>query len=83
MTSSLETTVIAVIAIVIFYVLLGSILTFTWNRSVAKIFNTTTQLDIVEALFLLVTMNILFGTFSQGALTTYHNYSNKITSGMN
>jgi hypothetical protein len=80
MASALESTVIVASVIVLFYVLLGSILTFTWNRSVAKIFNTTSQLDLVEALFLLVTMNILFGTFSQGVLSTYHNNGNKNSS---
>lgn len=77
MASGLETTVIAAVTIVIFYVLLGSILTFTWNRSVTKIFGTD-QLDLVEALFLLLTMNILFGTFTQATLNTYNTYANKV-----
>lgn len=81
MASSLETTVITVITVVIFYILLGSILTFTWNRSLTKIFNSS-QIDIVEALFLLVTMNILFGTFAQGALTVYNSYADRVTSNL-
>jgi hypothetical protein len=78
MASALETTVITVITVVIFYILLGSVLTFTWNRSVTKIFNSS-QIDLVESLFLLVTMNILFGTFAQGALTVYNSYADSVT----
>ena len=81
MSSTLETTVIAVITVVIFYILLGSILTYTWNRSVSKIFESS-QIEIVEALFLLVTMNILFGTFAQGALTMYNSYADSVTSNL-
>jgi Na+(H+)/acetate symporter ActP len=69
--SPLETAVVAVVAVVIFYVLLGSILAFTWNRSVTKVFGTN-QLDVIQALFLLVTMHILFGTFSHCAYTMYN-----------
>jgi uncharacterized membrane protein len=81
MASGLEATVIAVVTVVIFYVLLGSVLTFTWNRSVTKVFGSS-PLDLVEALFLLVTMNILFGTFTQGALTAYNGYASRVTSGL-
>jgi uncharacterized membrane protein len=79
--SGLELTVVAVVTIVVFYVLLGLILSFTWNRSVTKIFQSR-ELDLVEAIFLLITMNILFGTFSQSALVVYNGYANKLTSGM-
>lgn len=79
--SALENTVIVVVTIVIFYVLLGLVLSFTWNRSVAKILGTN-QLDLVEAIFLLLTMNILFGTFSQSALAMYNNYTYRMTSNL-
>jgi hypothetical protein len=74
----MENTVIAVVTVVVFYVLLSCILSFTWNRSVTKIFNSS-PLDWVEGLFLLLTMNILFGTFSQGAFAVYSGYANKVT----
>ena len=82
MSPSLETTVIAAIVIVIFYLILGSILAFTWNRSVTKVWGNQHELGVIEALFLLVTMNILFGTFSQSALAVYNNGANQITSNM-
>ena len=78
MTSAFETSVMTVITVAIFYYLLAILLTFTWNRSVSKIF-TTPMIDVVEALLLLLTMNILFGTFSQAALHWYSNYANKFT----
>ena len=81
MASDLEISIIALITVVIFYLLLGLILTFTWNRSVTKIFNTG-EIHILEAVFLLLTMNILFGTFSHGALTVYNGYNNKSTNNM-
>lgn len=80
--SSLETTVVALVVVVIFYLLLGSILAFTWNRSVTKVWGIQHELGVIEALFLLVTMNILFGTFSQTALSTYQNHTNKLTSNL-
>lgn len=77
MNSNLESSVVAVVTAVVFYLILAGILSFTWNRSVGKIFNSK-PLDLVESLFLLVTMNILFGTFSQGALVIYTGYVNKL-----
>ena len=82
MSSVLETTVVAAVVVVIFYLILGSILAFTWNKSVTKIWGIQHELGIIEALFLLVTMNILFGTFSQSALSVYHNQTNKFMSNM-
>ena len=82
MSSALETTVVAVVVIVIFYLILGSILAFTWNRSVTKVWGSEHSLGVIEAIFLLLTMNILFGTFTQSALATYHNQTNKFTSNM-
>jgi hypothetical protein len=73
MNSSLETSVVAVVAVVIFYLILSGILSFTWNRSVSPVFNLR-PVGVMEALFLLLTMNILFGTFSQSALVVYNNY---------
>jgi hypothetical protein len=77
--SSLETSVVAVIVVVIFYLIMGSILAFTWNRSVSKVWGADHNLGVVEALFLLITMNILFGTFSQSALTVYNANTSKYT----
>lgn len=82
MSYTLETTVIAAIVIVIFYLILGSILAFTWNRSVTKVWGIQHELGVIEALFLLVTMHILFGTFNQSAMIAYHNSANKITSNL-
>jgi len=82
MSSTLETTVLAVIVVVIFYLILGSVLAFTWNRSVTKVWGIQHELGVIEALFLLVTMNILFGTFTQSALATYQNNANKLTSNL-
>jgi len=75
MSSALETAVVAVVAVVIFYVLLGAVLTFTWNRSVTKVFNTL-PMDLTQSIFLLITMNILFGSVTQSSLSVYHNSSN-------
>jgi hypothetical protein len=79
MASAFETTVVAVIAIVIFYLILGSILAFTWNKSVTKVWGIQHELGVIEAIFLLITMNILFGTFSQSALVAYQSSTSKLT----
>ena len=82
MSSTLENTVIAVVVVVIFYLILGSVLAFTWNKSVTKVWGVQHELGVIEALFLLVTMNILFGTFTQSALATYQHNANKFTSNL-
>jgi hypothetical protein len=75
---STEVIVTAVVAVIIFYLILGSILAFTWNRSVAKVWGSDHTLGVIEAIFLLITMNILFGTFSHGAMVMYNNGTDKI-----
>ena len=81
MASALETTVLAVITVVIFYVILSAVLSYTWNHSISKMFRTE-QVDLLEAFFLVITANILFGTFQQSAVVVYNGYANKLTSNL-
>jgi hypothetical protein len=79
MASTLETTVITIITVVIFYLLIALILKYTWNQSVTKMFSVA-PVDIWESLFLIVTANILFGTFQQSAVVVYNSYVNEVAS---
>jgi uncharacterized membrane protein len=79
MNSSLENSIVTVITVVVFYVILSAILSFTWNRSISKVFRTD-QVDLLEAFFLVVTANILFGTFQQSAVVIYNSYTSNLRS---
>jgi hypothetical protein len=81
MSSSLENTVVAIVTVVIFYVILSAILSFTWNRSISKMFRSD-NIDLLESFFLVITANILFGTFQQSAVVIYNGYANSVTSNL-
>ena len=60
-----QTILLTIIVVVLVYLILAYILTISWNNSVKKIFNNEHDLTMIEGLFLLLTVNILFGTFNQ------------------
>jgi hypothetical protein len=66
----LKVSVLSIIYIVIFYLLLSLILKYTWNSSITEMLNSP-PINLMEALFLIITTNILFGTFQHGAFLLY------------
>jgi len=62
--ANLETSLIAIITIVITYALFGLILSYTWNNSMKVVMPGTPEIGIWNALMLVLTLHILFGGFS-------------------
>lgn len=62
MTSIYESIFVLAITLIIVYILLCAILSYTWNQSIVPIFNIK-PISILDAFFLLITLHILFRTF--------------------
>lgn len=60
------------VVIIIAYILLSMILSFCWNRSIKDIFGQQ-EISWTNAFFLILTLHILMGTFSNLALSASNN----------
>lgn len=71
-TQLIEDIAIALVVIIIAYILLSMILAFCWNRSITPMFGHQ-AITWTNALFLILTLHILLGTFTNTAMALFTN----------
>lgn len=78
MAFNLEASFVLFITFVIVYTLFGLVLSYTWNNSIKVIMPGSPELNIWNALMLVLTIHILFGNIGSMLNTISNSTSNKI-----